>query len=624
MNKHFLPKNKGLILFGLQIISTIINATDFREPLTLNNGPLRFLFESEDDKISARWWSGAYNRYANKTFNEKLGRNFLELPALLFGKSEFRVSELFPNCLVDMATTKYNPLLKTTNFRLRANYNEVGCAIGFNFDYPFYSNTGSPGRFGIRGSVPFKRCWVDKIDTGGVKSGAELQDLVAVRPMRYGLKTGTTDTKKLSGNAVMIRLDLLEALISNSGSDPLLKYLSTISGHSVKQAGTYDIDINPEKIYNDRNNPLTDNLAKQSFGIVYSPEGEVPSGINNFIDPTIEGLVRSLPATGSIKDSSGYYVFDEKIDYSIFADDADKDIQERLADQETKATLWAIPIAYLKKSATDSELQIVDGPLNSAKLFSDQISENVYDWFYSTPEKINFESYHVEHIGDARLELFAQQTFSDRLMIEISGTMVIPTGGKNKYRQNPYQMSPGNGGHWEIAPGAMMATKFNDYITLKADGKYFFVLNAIEERAACFSGAQVKNIGPRVDANVKWRYFTGNVDINITHPKTNSVTGLIGYQFNFKHKDVLKYTVDKIESWLGKSIDVDGVISDNKYALDEKLAVQYTDSISHRLRIESSILLSGWAEFYCGGGWTFLGKNTPATVDGYAGFHISF
>lgn len=621
MNKHFLPKNKALLFFGLQIITTIINASDFREPLTLNNGPLRFLFESEDDKISARWWSGAYNRYANKTFNEKLGRNFLELPALLFGKSEFRVSELFPKCLVDMATTKYNPLLKTTNFRLRANYNEVGCTVGFNFDYPFYSNTGSPGRFGVRGSVPFKRCWVEKVDTGGVKSGAELQDLIAVRPMRYGLKTTATNTNPLQGDVTMIRLDLLEALIFNSKSEPLLKYSSTIGGHSVKQAGNYQIDIDPANIYNLRTiTPAANNLTTQTFGIVYAPEGEVPSGLNNFIDPSIPNLVKSLPAAGNIKDSSGYYVFDKNIDYSIFADDADKDINDRLADQETKATLWAIPIAFL----SGGELTTPDGPLDSAKKFAEQISENVYDWFYSSPEKINFESYHIEHIGDARLEFFAQQTFSDRLMIELSGTMVMPTGGKNKYRQNPYQMSPGNGGHWEIAPGAMMATKFNDYITLKADGKYFFVLNAVEERAACFSGAQVKNIGPKVEANVKWRYFTGNVDINITHPKTNSVTGLIGYQFNYKHKDVLKYTVDKIESWLGKKIDEDGVISDNKYALDEKLAVQYTDSISHRLRVESSILLSGWAEFYCGGGWTFLGKNTPATVDGYAGFHISF
>jgi hypothetical protein len=210
--------------------------------------------------------------------------------------------------------------------------------------------------------------------------------------------------------------------------------------------------------------------------------------------------------------------------------------------------------------------------------------------------------------------------------VELSGTIVVPTGGKALYKSNPYQMYAGNGGHWEVAPGALIAIKGCDFISIKADARYHFVLNALEERAACFEGAKIKNIGPKVEADVKWRYFTGNVDVNFTHPNTAAITGLVGYQFNYRHKEVLKYTVDSLQSWLGNGYYKEGdcFYSSNPFNLDEELAVKNTDSTYHKLRVETSYLLSGWVEFFCGGSWTFMGKNAMASIDGHVGFHVAF
>lgn len=660
MNKNLFRKSSCLLFGLLHFASSLLHSTDFREPINLVNGPMRYFFEESSDKPSLRWWSGAYNRFARRAFNEKTGRNFVEYPALIFGKSDFRTTQIFPDCNVKMNSQDYNPLLRTAKLRLRANYNEVGINLGVCWDYPFYGYTGNPGRFGIRGSVPFKRCKVTKVDTEGVKMGAELQDVLMIRRMRGGdISTGSASAASPAiqdGEVTMVRLDFLEALTQGSGKEPqsYVNYDADDAANSLKRVKVGANYSDASNLANVLAKPagagdLTEAEGSQNLvALTYSKEGILPNNENNFARSRVSGTAVSgvtapnafklFPGDGDISGHAGeQYVFktsDAGASASIYKQLAEvvenKDVASRVKDQDIKATVWAIPFAgFDVLNPTNAHIiekykTTLTDPLKTAETISDQVTQNVYEWFSARQEGVDFESFSVEKIGDIRMEVFIQQQVNNKFMVELSGMLVGPSGGKMKYRQNPYQVNAGNGGHWEVAPGAAVALKFNDYANLYLDGKYHFVLSHIEERPACFEKALIKNLGPKVEADVKQQYFVGNASLNLTHPSTAAITGTIGYQFIFRREEDLKYSVDEVETWLGKERQANGTFATAKKKLDPRLAVKNTESISNRLRLEASYILSGCLEFFWGTGWTFIGKNTPATFDAYGGFHVAF
>ena len=468
--------------------------------------------------------------------------------------------------------------------------------------------------------------------------GAQVEEVMMSRPMQRGATpqgAAANSTYVGSDDCVCMRLDFMEALVQSRDGNSFVNYNHQNTANV--QLGASIASLNPGNILGTPTptgtalDSASKDLSNQSVALIYCPEGKIPTEKPNFADPESD-YFKSLPIDAGIADSgasNSFYVFDKAVTYKLLADEAAKDEQLVAKDQDEKASVWVVPFAQITSDPADptkTELVIPgNGPLNTAKKLTSQIGQNIYEWLYSQDEEVEFKSFYADSVGDAKIEVYAEQNISDRLRIELSGTVVLPTGGKALYKSNPYQMYAGNGGHWEVAPGALIALKACDFISVKADAKYSFVLNAVEERGACFVGAKIKNIGPKVEADVKWRYFTGNVDINFTHPNTAAITGLVGYQFNYKHKEVLKYVVSDMESWLGKEYNkTNDCFVNAPFPLDEDLAVIYTNSISHKLRFESSFLLSGWMEFFCGGSWAFMGKNAMATIDAHVGFHVAF
>lgn len=641
-NKVGQKKSPTWIGFALLFMNWMsLEAFEFRDPVIVREGPLRHFFEEPEDAASVRTWAVPYARHAKKAFSEKQGRHFQELSSLFFNASDFRATQMFANCYVPLDRQNYFPLLRTAVLSPRIHYTETGVAFGGKMDLPIDFSSGKQVRVGLRVSSAVKRCMINKIDTQGVRSGAELQDVYGNQPatalVSQGGSSSSTVQIQISHNTLMFRLDFLEALRQ---SDQLNSFLQTlgVGTNATMNAGAVQVSTPLGDFSSYLNNA---NLSRNFFVMIYSPEGTVPSEqtvhltgyqnsafSDNQIPPTsvvLDNVVQPLPADGNV--SPGVvYQFVNGVDYSKFLDsDMGKSVMQRVADQNSKATIWVIPVVAINSSSPDIISTQPGGVLYTAQQLSNQVTQNLSNWLAVRGQ--NFQSFIVDDFGDTRVDATVDYQVNERVLIGAFGGVSIPTAQKTHYAKptNPYRIQAGNGGHFEVSVGGMLAFQTERIFDLKMDGRFSWVLNRKEERSACFQNALIKNLGPKVDADVRWSYFEGNIDLNFTHPGTQFIKGMIGYRFFYKNREHLRYSVNSMVDWLGQTwVPADKNFIDNAQPLSATLATQNTLRISHSLKLEASCLFSEWIECVLGGDWAFAGKNAPYNFGLHAGINVAF
>lgn len=270
---------------------------------------------------------------------------------------------------------------------------------------------------------------------------------------------------------------------------------------------------------------------------------------------------------------------------------------------------------------------------NLLSLNSQQVTNFLNDAGYT------FQTYALTGLGDTDLDLFYNHSFSDHWNGEIYGGVRLPTGAGDKYYGNPYKQHLGNGDHFELKVGGKVAWDTCNWLNVKADAHYNFVLEATEHRMAAYTGATIKNLGPKADADVSWGYFTGNIDFTLFHPKTRSIATTIGYELYYKTEDHITFKEkDQKNQWLGRAWGntVTGAVAqigaaavnpgwvDLKMNLDSKVARKNTESIGHRAYIEGSYEFSKYLNMTVGGKYTFAGQNIPCEGEAYTGFNVKF
>jgi hypothetical protein len=621
-----LGQKASVLTLLLLALAVETQATEYRSPYPLERGPFRFLFGEEDDQQGYRFWTAAYTRNSDKAFTSDHGTTTEDLAALYFNKADFRLTEIFPESLISLKSEYYNPLLRTTNLHLRANYIEAGLVFGARWDMPFYHEK---GRVGIRASVPVKRLKIEKVDVEGVRDGAQLQDVLSIQPASASVNEKST----------LVRLDFAEALAQSGDRTSAINYGSSTTRLKIGSDISDVIEAagaGADKFSVVANNVITgggvidDGVAVDAAAnanvfrkirpaVVYSPEGLIPREPDQYIVAKKGNAADWVPADGKISSGKKNYFARESLDYSLLGDEATgTDAKTRREKQAAKANLWLVPIL-----GDDNEM-LATGPKGSLgilKALSEQVTENAYEWMHD--RGIDFEPYQKEGVGDLDVDLFYEYQFQENMVGEFSIGVRVPTAKKREYSSNPYYTPLGNGGHWELKAGGMVAWQPAKTIGLKGEAFYSVVLEATEERAASFKNALVKNIGPKADVDVDWNYFVARVDANLQHPSTSDITGTVGYEFFYKKAENLKFTKTKMQSWLGKKLTA-GSFVDDTYELSSALATEDTQAIGHRVRWEASYIMSDWFELLWGGCWTFAGKNIPREFDGHLGFNIAF
>ncbi len=590
-----------MTLLGVTIASSVF-ATEFRSPWLSERGPIRYRFEKGDpDRYSLDIWSVAHRREAHKAFL-KHGTDTKPLTALFFNKDVVPLVEIFPGSEMSTAGNYYNPYVDLLKINPKATYYEHGMNIGGRFEYPVWKDK---GRIGIRANIPFRSI---EIERENILDKTKDPSRLYVRTRRVDVGTQDADAATTPVYATAYNLaciDKLGGLAFDTTEKTVRVFSQDVMGDEVAAA----------------NKSIKTDMGLFA-GVIYAtgaPEdGKFPTEPDadhrwafNAWDNTDYSLANwtahrlatdgvAAPAMDAITTAKGIGFFEHAQAYDIDSTDQLK-------------KMWLV-LGYERGDLAKGARTVADG-FEAAR---QRWQTDPYQWLL---EKGNFEFETTRRtgLGDVDLDFFYEHTFSDEWMGELMLGVRLPTGGSDDYSSNPYQAHLGNGDHWEIKLGAMAAWEPIDWMNIKLDMYYSFALEATEHRCAAFTGAEIKNIGPRVDADVDWSYFVGRLDFNLFHPKTKDISTTIGYEFYYKTADSISYKSATALPWYASSTQTTLV-----KPLDHKVAERNTEAIGHKVRFESGFVISDWLEFFVGGSYTFAGQNLPRETDCHGGCNVKF
>ncbi|MBY0352793.1 hypothetical protein K2W90_00335 [Candidatus Babeliales bacterium] len=628
---------KVLVLTACAFSCTAV-ASDYRSPLITDRGPLRYDFDLKKDKWSLHTWSLGHFRNAEKAFT-KHSFDTESIAKMIFGKSEFTISDSFEAGIEN----KYffensNPFLSAAKIRPCVTYSERGLTVGGRFEYPVWQNK---GRIGIRASVPFRTVRLERDDEAEQSPGAnQLQECI-VKGDAVSI-TDSMPTAKVFSPISRYKLALLYSLKYINNLNQVVRYLrlgtalapaemGASAYNNVNAANYVGTDIpfaiitsNPGGLP-PRNRPTgvtTDNANPN--GLFADQAGTIRLGAD--VSTNAQALQALPNALGALNDNG--YAFQAGTDYSNLFNDPKFN------------TLWATQVFNSKVApaaapstegiGSRAEVDFIDGLLQ-------QYDTNIFNWLTNNTDYL-LKTNQRAGIGNADIDFFYEHTFNDDWRVELCLGVRLPTDGDNDgVANNPYSARLGNDNHVEIKFAAMAAWAALDWLNLKSDISYNFVLEATENISATFKGATVKNFGPGVDAEIDYGYFRFNLDGTFFHRKTRKLATTVGYEFYYKTEDNINFKKKTAASWLGKvwataagaPVEVGSGVPGTKFAdyemnLDSKVAEKDTERISHRVRLESSWHAHRYLHLYVGSAYSFAGKNIPRESDTYGGFQIRF
>jgi len=599
-----------------------MQAGEMRSPYLSERGPLRYTFEKDDsEKYSLSLYTAMHRREAHKAFLDH-GTDTKPLTALFFNKSDFPLREIFPVKSDELYKYQnFNPYVALAEIHPRATYYEWGMNLGGRFEYPVYKDK---GRIGVRANIPFRTIEIEREDT----SDQNLDPLDKYR-VRKNIKINNVTTAVTS-----YRLDFMDTLYYFEGN--ALKQGIEFLNKKVKFLGN---EVQASDLDQDSKSVKGMGI---SVGLINSkdrPEhvvGTTPLGFwseedvakknkadwlaHAIVQPTAQKII--FPAADKVDPVKKIAFFAAK-----YNDNVEPNYSTMKHDPDDFKNYWVV-FGYdggdpKANSPAGQTIKAVESWLN-------QFDDNPYEWLFKKGQ-FDFETQRRSGLGDIDLDLFYEHRFSDEWMAEVMLGVRAPTGSGDDYAHNPYKIHLGNSEHWEIKLGGMVAWMPLDWMNIKLDTYFAFALEATEHRAAAFKPdtdavTTIKNIGPAVDADVDWQYFVLRLDFNLFHPKTNDLSSVIGYEFYYKTKDDVHFKKSSMETWLGKKWNntSGGYVDAAEKDLDNGLLERNTQAIGHKIRCETSYRFSDWFEMFCGGSYTFAGRNLPRECDGHGGFNVRF
>jgi hypothetical protein len=622
ITKYFFVVTKCILV---AILSTgVLVGTTLQPPIFFENGPLRCLFDF-DEPLSTRnlkLWSATTSRQSSEAYLDVFGTQTDELSRLVFNASDFKVTDAFPDCLIPQNSEYYNPLLRTVHINSKIDHKERSVLFGGRYAF---SVNNDAGRIGFRWMVPIKSVTVRRLDFDSVPRGADLQDVLAYSGQIIP-RPGETPINVPP--FPMMRMDFAEALVQSRSKNPALNLADTQNPPKVGAS-----------IISDAN--LTGGLdefvgtVQRCLGVVRVRRGQLPSqpGVKNTAIITTVPVItapRTTPTAAQLAyadgtddvlpdDGNAEYDLIYRLEttgnpgrYSKLADETTTDIQERRGRQRLKEELWLIPRVYSSGSSLRAGFT-EGGALNILTRLSEQVTENAFEFF--DDKGYSLDSFAVAGLGDSQIDLFYEHVLSDKCYGELTLGLVIPTAQDSKDFTSPYHTYLGNGKHFEVKLGGSLWAQPLSRLNVKAECQYGCVIPTEETMRASFKGALIKNMGPLINAFVGWNYYVARINATMFHFKTKALSTMLGYEIYYKEKDSLIFPENAMETWQGKKILPDGLAVRNPRQLDESVTTKNTHSIAHRIKFETSMRVTNQCEFSLGFGYSFVGLNSPKTID---------
>ncbi len=605
------------ILLLCFFITGLAYATEMRTPWISERGPIRYIFEPvKEDGWSLDVFAIAHRKEAQKAYKDH-GFETSPLSSLFFNKSDFAIADAFPNATMSTDAKYYNPYLEMTKIHPRVTYYESGVNLGARFECPVYKDI---GRFGIRVNVPLRSIEIEREDITDKTEDPE-EDYILAR--NIALETGAASDNNPGSLDVQrtvkaYSFDLLYRLFQDSDHTPAVQ-----PGNNTFRVFGQEL-VAPNAGFAN-NKSIRVDLAAPVAGVIYKKVGSGVPGIPNepqgardeehwafnnqdttnrdYTDAYVSDVGQSNDGVASDIIKNAVF-FGDNVDYT--GDNVDPNL---------KNNGWLI-FGYDNGALSAGATNIKNGIDDALKLYQ----ENPYEWLWNHGN-FEIESQSRTGLGDIDIDFFYEHRVSDKFIAEAVLGFRLPTGCDSDYSGNPYKVHLGNGEHFEIKLGGMLAWQPTYWINAKLDSYFSFVLSGREDRAAVFTGSTVKNIGPKVDADVDWQYFVLRLDTNLFHPQTEGLSATLGYELYIKGKDNIDFKQSTITPFYGDHYDGENTLPGS---LNGKLAAANTDGIGHKLRVEVRSQLNEWVELIGGGSIVFAGKNVPRDSDLHCGFSVKF
>lgn len=646
------------------LVAIPLQATEFRSPLLSERGPIRYKLEKGNpDRYSLDIYSLAYRREAHKAFMSH-SMDTQPLTALFFNKADIPLNEIFPVDSTGVGTNGMNPLGKYYNpfvdlatIKPRATYYEWGVNLGARFEYPVCKDA---GRVGLRLNVPFRLIEIERenilkeenewiltrqvqIETLGngpaVACGKEnkvvkIYNLALLRrlfddPARTerGLEVNTG----LENQVWVFAQDLSQDwFLNNAGLGFTTGQIDTnnpgaplIAGVIYNETGKSS-PKEPTLIGNSRdaNDPYPTNPMHWAFNAkilnIQVDAIDAPQAAYRLIQAQRQAI--AIQNSGNAADVTNSLDYVKEIAFFTYRENdgaTARDYSSLVTDDTQLKKMWLV----LARDANANLVAGADIIADRVEELKNQYPEDPYEWMLN---KHNFEfaTYRRTGFGDIDLDLFYEYMLNHDAFCEVMVGVRFPTGADDDYSQNPYKAHLGNGEHWEVKLGGMLAWQPIKWMNIKLDAYYSFVIEATEKRCAAFKGAKIKNIGPAVDADVEWQYLVSRLDCTFFHPKTNNISATLGYEFYYKGEDDVTFKDTQATTWAG--VHFNDSTNELKADLDNKLAESNTERFGHKVRFEGRYQLAPRLEVFLGGAYTFAGKNLPRETDAHGGFNVRF
>lgn len=568
----------GIVL----ILSHDVVARDMTNPLALrrNSGYFGFMHypiprpKDQDACWNIDTWGAGYYRFADKVFRDTKGTTVKTDPldAVFFGAADFTGIQAFAPGSVDPE----NPFLQFTLLSPRFDYTEKGAFFGFTVERQV-SWCGCDWRVGMRASLPYRDIEVELDSCCNLEE--TLEDVAVLQRERVPDEEGNLQTL----DSFAYRLDFLSSLLLAVNSTELLVNYRTSEGH---------VAMNQRVVDNDNNYPIhvididSGAVPPPPFALVLTSDvGENVADL-----PALSGNGLGVP-----NGTRAHFV--QANDYTPLG-----------ASVAAQRKLWVVPTAFTDESVFD--ISEAGRNINTAvQNIIEGINTSAVGFFNANG--VTFDTQRTVGPGDLDVEFYANSVWCDFFGELFLGAR-FPTG---KRINNPgllLKLPAGNNGHYEVQAGAMGGWEGLDWLNIKVDGLYSFVLPRTEKVAAPFEGATIKNIGPTIDGKVSWQYFVGDLAFTFLVPCNPRVGLNIGYQVYWKRRDKISFDITS-------AADFFGVV----HPLDASVLEQRTNVVAHKICSELFHQGDNWE---VAGGWThaFAGKNAFKDSEWYLSLLVYF
>jgi len=577
-----------------------------------------------DDSWQVDVQKAAYERCSAKTFgldpkcikgcndSDKVTNKTLPLSALFFNKADFKGQEVFFGGNLNGRASNA-PGLVFSNLSPRISYEEHGISLGVHAYKEL--GAGRNWRMGGRIGLPIKVIKVEEDRSCGFERNDNDIMSECVVTCRQEI---TAENVLNTSEVCAYRLDFLSTLKLPNGV-PMVQYGDGTMANPTKIADILadsSILTQPNLIsqgFDDcslrshgPNAPVY--LMRQSTGCM--PFNPINPFLASTVDPKEDNFIlqntcaADLPKDGNVGANNDRYRFLNTNNYQN--GNISNDLEE-----QSKWFVIPVPGEGSKgiNTITEEMFNVISYVVQKHNLDSTTIEGSTE--FFDKRGVDLCPSKRVVGAGDLETQIYGGR-YWEKGYINGSTGFRFPTGKEHDDPKCVYFQPTGHNGHFEMMFGIDGGWHPNHWFAFGLDASYHHVFEHTERRAAPFAGAKIRNIGPSVDADVKWGWYLANAMATFYHPKDSNLGCTLGYEFYAKRKDSICLCQKEATDFLGEN-----------HKLDPKLLEENTNSQTHKVR-GTGFYRIGYAEFMFGASYIFAGKHAMRETEWHLGLNVSF